>query len=67
MLIAYSPKGGVFVGHPSPSTPCASSDTDQSAIRETAFLASIPDMADRLRSASTAPDDDFIDAREVDL
>lgn len=55
------------MGHPSPSTPCASSDTDQSAIRETAFLASIPDMADRLRSASTAPDDDFIDAREVDL
>ncbi|MGN0761772.1 MAG: hypothetical protein ACI4MK_00215 [Aristaeellaceae bacterium] len=42
-------------------------DTDQSATPETLYLVSIPGLADRLVQASTAPDDDFIDASDMGL
>lgn len=42
-------------------------DAHDSARRETVYLTAIPGLADRLKAAATAPDEDFVDLSEVDL
>lgn len=67
-LIADTNQDGVPVHVTSPrGNAVIVSEDDWNAIQETLYLSSIPGMVDRLRRASTAPDDEFVDASEVEL